>query len=204
MKNNPMVSEVSIVNQALSWLGQDQINSLDDKNTTAQWMRNNYPFIRDAVLEERMWTFATARAKSISAERDAWDSAYVHASPGEWISVFRVYRTSGTTTLTSVDWRLEDGKILCAEDSILLWGLKRVTDTGKFSPLFIQALAARIAADAAVPLTENRQLQADLWNLYNVKLSEAAVRDGQQGSNEKVVSDTLVLARSRSGSVYGR
>ena len=197
--NNPMVSEVSICNQALSWLGQSAISSLDDKSTTAEWMRNNYPFIRDAVLEERMWTFATARAKSVSAERDAWDSAYVHATPGEWISVFRVYRTSGTTTLTSVDWRLEDGKILCAEDSILLWGLKRVTDTGKFSPLFIQALAARIAADAAIPLTENRQLQVDMWGLYGDKLREAAARDGQQGSNDMITQSRLTGVRNYGG-----
>ena len=198
------VSEVSICNQALTFLGQKPITSLNDANTTAEWMRNNYPFIRDAVLEERMWTFATARASSTTLDRDAWDTAYSHPAPPNWISVFRIYRNSGISTLTSIDWRLEDGNILCSESNILLWGLKRVTDTGKFSPLFIQALAARIAADAAVPLTENRQLQADLWNLYNVKLSEAAVRDGQQGSNEKVVSDTLVLARSRSGSAYAR
>ena len=202
--NNTMVSEVSICNQALTWLGQSAITSLDDKSTTAEWMRNNYPFIRDAVLEERMWTFATARASSTTLDRDAWDTAYAHPAPLNWISVFRVYRNSGIGTLTSIDWRLEDGNILCSESNILLWGLKRVTDTGKFSPLFVQALAARIAADACIPLTENRQLQADMWNLYSVKLGEAAARDGQQGSNEKVVSDTLVLARSRSGSVYGR
>jgi hypothetical protein len=198
------VSEVSICNQALTFLGQKPITSLNDASTTAEWMRNNYPFIRDAVLEERMWTFATARASSTTMDRDAWDTAYSHPAPLNWISVFRVYRNSGISTLTSIDWRLEDGNILCSESNILLWGLKRVTDTGKFSPLFVQALAARIAADACIPLTENRQLQADMWNLYSVKLGEAAARDGQQGSNEKVVSDTLVLARSRSGSVYGR
>ena len=197
--NNTMVSEVSICNQALTWLGQSAITSLDDQNTTAEWMRNNYPFIRDAVLEERMWTFATARAASTSIERDAWDTSYVHPEPDNWISVFRIYRNSGISTLTSIDWRFEDGNILCSESNILLWGLKRVTDTGKFSPLFVQALAARIAADACIPLTENRQLQVDMWGLYGDKLREAAARDGQQGSNDMITQSRLTGVRNYGG-----
>ena len=162
-------------------------------------MRNNYPFIRDAVLEERMWTFATARASSTTLDRDACDTAYSHPAPLNWISVFRIYRNSGISTLTSIDWRLEDGNILCSESNILLWGLKRVTDTGKFSPLFVQALAARIAADACIPLTENRQLQVDMWGLYGDKLREAAARDGQQGSNDMITQSRLTGVRNYGG-----
>jgi hypothetical protein len=192
-----MTSEVSICNQALSWLGQQPITSLDDKSTTAEWMRNNYPFIRDAVLEERTWTFATSRAKSTTVERDAWDSAYVHSIPDQWMNVFRVYRDG--ICLTTIDWRMEEGKVLCAEDAILMWGTRRVTDTGKFSPLFTQALAARIAADACVPLTENRQLQVDLWGLYGDKMKEAAARDGQQGSNDMITQSRLTGVRNYGG-----
>ena len=193
------VSEVSICNQALTFLGQKPITSLNDANTTAEWMRNNYPFIRDAVLEERMWTFATARAASTTMDRDAWDTAYAHPAPLNWISVFRIYRNSGISTLTSIDWKFEDGNILCSESNILLWGLKRVTDTGKFSPLFVQALAARIAADACIPLTENRQLQVDMWGLYGDKLREAAARDGQQGSNDMITQSRLTGVRNYGG-----
>jgi hypothetical protein len=155
-------------------------------------MRNNYPFIRDAVLEERMWTFATARASSISQTKDEWDSMYVHPSPPDWISVFRVYRNHNHRDYS---WRMEGGNILSKYTSVLLWGLERVTDTGKFSPLFVQALAARIAADAAIPLTENRSLQSDMWNLYDAKLSAAAAKDGMQGSNDRTTSDRLINVR---------
>ena len=193
------VSEVSICNQALTFLGQKPITSLNDASTTAEWMRNNYPFIRDAVLEERMWTFATARASSTTLDRDAWDTAYAHPAPLNWISVFRIYRNSGISTLTSIDWRFEDGNILCSESNILLWGLKRVTDTGKFSPLFVQALAARIAADGCIPLTENRELLRDMWMLYGDKLREAAARDGQQGSNDMITQSRLTGVRNYGG-----
>jgi hypothetical protein len=205
-----MVSEVSICNQALSWLAMDPITSLDDNDRTSQWMRINYPFLRDAVLEERNWTFATDRATSTVADLDAWGTMYVHPIPISWQSVYRCYSrigqggsfgpTSPNANITSEGWRREGGDILSYDSTVYMWGMKRLTDTGAFSSLFVQALAARIAADACVPFTENRELQRDLWNLYGVKLAEAATRDGQQGSNEVIVSDSLTRVRLYGGS----
>jgi hypothetical protein len=194
-----MVSETSICNQALTWLGSEPITSLDEDSREANWMKQNYPFIRDAVLEERMWTFAKDRAVSTVADMDAWGASYSHPIPTEWMLVFRVYRDvssqSSDRYVKSEGWRMEGGNVLAKDPTIYMWGLKRITDTGAFNSLFVQALAARLAADAAIPLTENRQLQADMWNLYGQKLTIAATRDGQQGAVEKVDSDTLVKAR---------
>lgn len=196
------VSEVSICNQALTWLGQKPVTSLSDDSTTAEWMRTNYESIRNAVLEERMWTFATERAISTTSDKDPWGTYWSHSAPVNWISVFRCYQNvSQSCNTIDKTWRLEGGNILSAYSTVYLWGIKLVTDTGKFTPLFVQALAARIAADAAIPLTENRELQSDMWNLFEVKLAEAAARDGQQGSNEQIISNTLIDARLGGG--YG-
>jgi hypothetical protein len=205
-ENRSMVSETSICNQALLWLGGNVITSLEEDSREAIWMKNNYPFIRDAVLEERMWTFATVRATSTVADLDAFGAMYVHPKPADWISIFRVYKNVSSQDQNnwqkSVGWRLEERSVLCPDPTIYMWGIKRISDTGAFSPLFTQALAARLAADAAIPLTENRSLQADMWNLYGVKLAEAATRDGQQGSNERVHSDSLVNARAGQGGMW--
>ena len=199
--NGPTVSEVSIANQALTWLGQNPISSFNDASTTAEWMRNNYPFIRDAVLEERMWTFATARAVSITEDLDAWGVMYSHPKLANWVSVFRCYRNVDSYGNGTIDktFRMEGGNVLSAYSTVYLWGVTQITDTGKFTPSFVQCLAGRIAADAAIPLTENRQLQADMWNIYREKLSIAGGRDGQQGGNEQVISNTLIDARAGGG-----
>jgi hypothetical protein len=198
-----MVSSTSICNQAMSWLSVDPIISLEDDSNTAQWCRLNYPFLRDAVLEERNWTFATDRATSTVADKDAWGDMYVHPIPISWQSVYRVYRTVNNgpqNNQTSTGWRMEGGNVLSYDETVYMWGMIRLTDTGAFSSLFVQALAARIAADACVPFTENRELQRDLWNLYGVKLAEASTRDGQQGANEVIVSDSLTRVRLYGGS----
>jgi hypothetical protein len=185
------------------------ITSLDDNDKTSQWMRINYPFLRDAVLEMRMWTFATDRDTSTVADLDEWNEMYVHPIPISWQSVYRCYSHIGkggsslglsygpSNNIKSDGWRVEGGNVLSYDGTVYMWGMKRLTDTGAFSSLFVQALAARIAADACIPFTENRPLQADMWNLFDLKLKEAAARDGQQGSNENIISDSLVQARGR-------
>ena len=76
--NKSMVSELSIANQALGYLGANPIVSFDEPSTSAELMRDNYPFIRDAVMTEVAWTFAVVRATSTTADRDAWDQKFVH------------------------------------------------------------------------------------------------------------------------------
>jgi hypothetical protein len=194
-----MISEVSICNQALGYLGAEPITSFADQSTTAELCRNNYPYIRDAVLEERMWTFATARATSTVTDLDPWGQMYLHSIPLGWLSVFRCYRnvTNIECPIKSTGWRREGQDVLTKEPTVYLWGVQRITNTGKFSPLFTQALAARIAAELAITITENKTLQADLWALYQAKLADAATRDGQQGSNEKIISNSLVNVRAQ-------
>ncbi len=200
-ENRSMVSETSIANQALSWLGGAQITTLDEDSREGRWMKANYPFIRDAVMQERNWTFATARATSFVADRDEWDSMYVHPIPPEWMSVFRVYRDIriGNKWADDDSWRFESNNVLSRYSTIYMWGLRRVVDTGAWPPVFVQAVAARLAAEAAIPLTENRQLQIDLWKLYGDKVQEAAARDGQQGGNDFITQTGLTGARYSGG-----
>ena len=196
--NKAMVSETSICNQALGWLGEKPINSLDEATVNAELCRENYPFLRDAVLAERMWTFAIARDKSTTGDMDAWEDQWQHAIPLEWLAVYRVFRdVSNGRRLESPGWQREGEFVLANQATIFMWGVKRITDTGKFSDMFVQCLAARIAADLCITITENQNQQGVLWQLYGAKLKEAAVRDGQQGSNETVKADKWIDARAR-------
>ena len=141
-----MISEVSICNQALSWVGANQISSFDEPSAEAEWCKSNYDFLRDAVLEERMWTFATARDSSTTADVDEWGKFFKHRLPEEWLAVYRVYEDRDGKR--PANWVREGEWILSATDIVYLWGLIRVIDTNKFTNLFVQALAARMAAMA--------------------------------------------------------
>lgn len=196
-----MISEVSICNQALSWVGARQISSLDEPSSEAEWCKNNYDFLRDTVLEERMWTFATTRDSSTTADRDEWDLWFKHRLPEEWLAVYRVF--SDPQARRNTEWAREGEWILSSSATVYMWGLRRIVDTNKFTMLFVQALAARMAAEMAIPFAENRNLQADLWKLYDRKLADAAARDGMQGRNEFITQTTLTDARINDGALIG-
>lgn len=199
--NAPMVSETSICNMALSWVGGAPITALSDRSKTAEWCRNNYPFIRDAVMEAHMWSFATVRVISDNAEPDVdgWDTSFMHSIPTNWLGVFRCYRDISSKNprewIQSTGWDTQGVYVRAVDETLYMEGVIRTTDTGKFSPLFVQALAARLAADMAIPLTENRELQADMWGLYTNKIDEAAARDGQKSLSERVKRGNLVKRR---------
>lgn len=191
-----MISETSICNQALSWLGAKRIASINEQSRYAELCNENYPFLRDAVLEARMWSFALDRDASTVSNKDAWGVAFAHPVPQEWLAVWRVYkRVDREPFEVSKNWRKEGRFVLAEDDTVYMWGTKRVTDTGFFTNMFVQCLAARLACDLAIPVTENRLLQADMWGLYEKKLSEAGSRDGQQGVNESIGPSKLKPGR---------
>ncbi len=195
--NGPMVSEVTICNQALGWIGANSITSLDDDSTEGRWCKENYAFLRDAVLEARVWSFASARVTMETADMDPWGQMYSHVIPTTWVGVGRVYREVNNPEypIKSAGWRRVGDNLLTNEAAVYVVGKLRISDTGKFTPMFVQALAARIAADAAIPMTENRELQRDMWQLYEAKLLEAAAVDGTQMAHEKIQSHSMVEAR---------
>ncbi len=207
MSNSTFVSEVSICNLALSWLGQPAITSLDDQSTNAELCKLNYPHLRDVLLSERQWVFAVLRHTSETADKPEFGEGFKHSIPPEYLRVSRVYRNveafDPNKWRTALGWRREGEFIIAVEEIIYMWGTQQLTDTGLFSPMFTQALAARIAADLCMPITENSTLQSKMYQLYLAKLSDAAASDAVQGANEVIQANRLLDART-SGFTIGR
>lgn len=188
------VSEVSICNQALSWLGGSRITSLDDDSREAQICKDNYEILRDAVLEAADWSFAVQRfrATPLAAAPAYGYSAAFLISP----TVIRVLNpiTSDADGLVRVkDWAKEGRHILCDESAIYYRGICTVEDPAQFSKMFVQVLAARIAAEISRPLTNKND--KTLWELYARKLGDAMASDGLQGVNQEIYPGKLLNAR---------
>jgi len=211
------VSPVEICNLALSWLGGDLIISLTDPSTEAKLCNAVYASLRDAVLEEREWTFAVRRiqpAALVAQPVYGYDKAF--QIPVEVIRILQVSRagevvdggvidgsfrsaTRGGTGMgreSRIEWAREEDMILCNRaDAVFIRAIVQITDTTKFSPAFDQALAARIAMDLAQPLTNSRQVQKDMAGFYADKIKLAAASDGLQGRSHNFRSDAFTVIR---------
>jgi hypothetical protein len=206
-----MTSPVDICNQALGWLGAAPIVSLDDNSRTAELCKINYQPLTEAVLEARCWTFAEMRSTSTTQDQPGdtgpgkdpedgypeWGSGFVHTIPDDYLMVFRVYKDVTSKPLIDAEWVRHNQYIIADRDTVFMWGVRKETDPNKYTVTFVQALAARIASDLCLPITQNQKLQADMWTLYESKLREAASRDGAQGRSEDIMANRLINARRR-------
>jgi len=170
-----MASDVSICNQALSWLGGSLITSLDDDINEAKVCKANYADIRDAVLEAHDWTFATPPV-----------NGYVNAFPLP-PDVLRVMDFNN-----GEDWRIEGTAIVTNEAAAKIRAVVRITDPNRFSALFVQALAARLAADLAITLTHSMKLQKQYYAIYSDKMNEAFTNEDHDIQDHRSQAQQLV------------
>lgn len=201
-----MANPTQIANLALSWMGQNLINSLNDNQNEAKIMNANYELSRDKVLEDRAWTFAIRREiLSPVLPAPVFGEGNAFLIPSDVVRVHRVFRPTGssisptlqTHQLNNARWVREGDKIFAREEIVWAVFIIRVTNTQLFSPGFVHALAARLAADTAMTFTENEKLQTRMEERYDTKIGEAASADGSQGRTEVIQSTRLTGTRTR-------
>jgi len=193
-----MASEVDICNKALVSLGASVIISLDDEQIEAILCKQLYADLRDSVLQAHDWSWAIER---ILLPKGGIDPTFRYANayplPSRVLYVMEVNKVDRNDP--TKDWQVEDDAVVTDDNTCAVKLLRQVTDTAKFSPLFVQALQARLAADMAIPLTSSGELEKAKWSLYLSKLKEASSRDGQQGKSRRIRSRWLENARLSSG-----
>lgn len=184
---------VAICNLALGWVGAGRIAALTEASKLAELCNANFAPVRDAVLEERAWRFATLR-RPIAADATApsWGYAYRYLLPSTVVRVLEV--SDGSSSLR--DWEREGGYVLTDQVSpIYVRCVERVEDPAGWPPGFTMAVALRLAATLATTLSENRALQDELWARYRDQVKRAGAVEGQQGRAGTLTNDWL--ARSR-------
>ena len=185
-----MTERVDIANMALSWLGEPEITSLDDDLEQARQIKINYGPARDATLEAHEWSFAIKRWKpSPNVIAPEFGATYAYDVPSDVLRVLTVHDEdyfSVKHAKEQIDWVLEENKILCNEPVIYCRGLKRVTEEGRFSSLFVHALAAKLAALVALNLTASSDVQKTMIAMFAGMIQEAKSRDGIQGKSPRV------------------
>ncbi len=198
-----MSSVVDICNQALGWLGSNPIISLEDDTREAQLCKLNFALVRDAVTEEGAWTFCTARiALNPDPIRPATQSGgylYSYKIPTPASRILEVTDNKEEKHYPNdFSYRVEDRYILCNEpDTIYVKATYKTIDPATWSAGFKQAVAQRLAADLAIPLTRDKALQQQMWALYETKLERALDMDNAQGTNDRPNSDYYIRVRRR-------
>jgi len=172
-------SEVEICNLALQQMGRGlSITTLTPYDTASRLCARQYPISRDAVLRAYPWNFAQRRDElDAHADEPAFEFTYMYALPSDYLGNLRLFdnddqafkiETYVVSTVSTIKVVLTD-----VGEPLQVKYTARVTDPTLFDPLFIEALAAHIASNIAVPLSESQSKAEGLWQIYQAKIREA-------------------------------
>lgn len=175
-------SDTDICNMAISFLGGNKIIDITDETPEAELCRLNYDAVRDAALEDVDWTFAIQRYR-VGAElvdTPVYGYAYSYQLQPEIIRILDVNDNE-------IQWVLEHKCILCDSSTINYRAIVRVENPALFSAGFVQAFAARLAMQIALPLTNSVNQFDRMTNLYALMKKMAQANDGRQGKAPKKI-----------------
>lgn len=195
-----MTSEVDICNMALRKLGAEPITSIDNPTTeVGELCQLNFDLARDCVLEEHTWNFALRRAVLDPTGNDpAWGDDVEHQIPQGVIAIARCYRSQNTRDLLPAEnWRRSGAYVYANSSPLYAEVIERVEDLSRWPGLCRAALAVRLAAELAVPVTHDVELEQKLWQEYAVKIREAAASDGLQARREVFNTRRLTGVRAK-------
>lgn len=190
-----MASRVSIANLALTVLAADRITTLEDNSENARRLTAVYDYCLEDTLRIHPWNFAIQRqqlARLSTTPTFGYD--YEFQLPGDCLRVIEV--NDGTNLITS--FKVEGRKILTDYDSISIKYIGNITDPNQYTSQFIFVLAARLAAELAYPITNNKANAEMVWQIYEQRLQQAKQTDAQESDSMNTIDEDLWTIEKRS------
>lgn len=188
------LSNVSICNSALIKIGHKQlIGSLSEDTTAAILCNARLSYLRNKVLEDHNWSFATKMVElasvsvSDSTQLDGWQYAYL--PPADFLRMQR-----------GEDWDEEfdtlNGYLLADVEPFIIKYTAKVTEPGYYSYAFAECLSWRLAAELAYPLVNSRELAETMMKGYDMDLKAARYNDAHKGNPKGFYANSWLQART--------
>ncbi len=185
-------TDVDICNLALGIIGDKRIQSMTERSVEAVECGRFYGQALDESLEAYDWPFARSFARAVAPSGvdilPGYASAF--AWPKDAIAIRGIARSmrgeaAPEFVMGSISGK-DDGDlqvIYTNHAGAYLAYTRRVTDPRLFTPLFVSALAAKLAFYLAMPLKKSASDRDRAEKLFDKTIEQAAVSVANQGRN---------------------
>lgn len=192
-----MPTQVDICNMALADIGNPAIAAISDNTKAANTLKEKWQATVDAVLADADWSFAL-RWVALTLQGVLGDGglgpmavyAYAYAKPVGFIRGVR---------LEDVESEFEEvgDQIHTDVDAAKIQYVRSMTDANKYPPLFVMCLAKRLASEICVPLNQDKQKAATLFDVYRLTLDQAKLANAktQLRAKDETVDNSFLKAR---------
>jgi hypothetical protein len=179
-------SPVSVANMALTRLGGKSIASLDERSRESIVINGLFQNSLETVLRAHPWGFAGRQRvlAVVDSPLDGAGWAYVYGYPADCLAVRKLHNpVPGSDPVPYEVTTDGNGTRVVLSDlsnAVLLY-TARLADLSRADPLFIEALSYKIAAEIAIPLTQDKNMWDIMQKLYQAALSQARTVDANEG-----------------------
>lgn len=183
-------SKTAIANRALSKLGERRVSNIDTTdNASAEIIRDMWDGVRDALLQSYPWNFAIKRTSlAIAGTSPDWEYSNEYTLPVDFLSLLEVKNDP--------DYRIEGGFIRTDEGTPLpIRYVARIETTGNWDPMFDEAFAAALAAEACEAITQSNTKKQILLQEKVQAIKDAFANDAIQEPPLDLRPDTWLTAR---------
>ena len=186
-----LASEVKVANLALVGLGADTIMALSEDSENARKVNVIFDLYRDEVLRAHLWNFALERVDfgAVLAASPVYEFENFFQIPGDVIRIVQ-------PETKSIIFKIEGDRVATNEGEFKALCLKRITDATLWSVDFVTCFAARLEAELAYAIADNRALADQKLQIYIDKLKVARSTDSQEGTPLEYDPDEWLLSRS--------
>lgn len=188
-----------IWNLALDTIREAAVQDQATNSAPMKWLNRNYEHARDVLLQSYPWNFAIEAFELPSDGAYAvstWDWKYRYALPNNWLRVLApTYQGRRGNQVIPHAIR---GPYLYLDYGtparVLI--VMRKTDPGDFSPLFVEALAAKLALGMANKFTAKNKYIELAGNMLSNAIAKAEEVDTFEGSPEPIDNYDIIAARA--------
>lgn len=198
-------SEVEAANGALAHVGQAPIASLDQRTAAAIAARSRFADVRDALLREKDWNFASAWVVPAALDgAAAGPLRHRYPMPDDCLGIRSVNGSPGR------GWAIEAAGVNPGEEPSLSTVLvtnadaprvnytRRVESPAEWDALFLDVFQLRLGSALAALIARNMGLAENLEARAESRLGPASRRDARERSVAFIPRDTSWL-RARGG-----
>ncbi|MGV6475352.1 hypothetical protein [Azotobacter vinelandii] len=211
-----MSSVVEICNMALSRIGNsDRIDALDEDTAQAEQCSLFYETTRDFVLRDFHWGFATAFVSlaEVSANPDP-EYPYAYAMPTDCLKARRIVGNVlpesfwpcvnegwARPVIKPIPFRVINGSsnslIATTISPATLEYTKKIESSELFDPMFVSALAWRLASQIAPALSNNAGIAQTCDAQYQLEIARAASAMLNEGVNDFTRESSFITGRGQ-------
>lgn len=182
-----MVSKTEIVSAAFSYLGKNGVSDIDPESaepiviTASQ----QYELLLSNTLQRHPWRFATftRTLNKLVDEPPVEQFKNAFQLPADFLNLERTNRITR--------FRIYEDKIYSNEDTLQI-DYRAKLDESKFPAYFTLYLEYRLAADMAMPITQQITIKKD-WDVSaKQQLLIAQYQNSQQQTNDVIVNDPVL------------